>query len=211
MNNVQIIDGSDDEGVVTWLADYLSPRLAMRETIVTIPGGESPFPILTKLSRLDLAFSKLTVWPGDDRIVPEHHSASNVGRIRQILGPMGATIVPLALGAQPPHFALTWLGLGDDGHIASLFPNTKPRPDDPVSVRRLTPDPLPADAPFDRLSLTMPALLDSEQLLFVVRGAFRRRIFMEAVERRSDLPVARLLAAASQPATCFILRERSAL
>src|SRR5690606_33391491 len=103
----------------------------------------------------------------------------------------------------PPHFALTWLGMGDDGHIASLFPNTDPRADDPLPVRRLTPDPLPPEAPFDRLSLTMPALLDSDALLFVIRGAEKRAVFEAAVAGQSDLPVARLLSAARQGVTCF--------
>jgi 6-phosphogluconolactonase len=103
----------------------------------------------------------------------------------------------------PPRFALVWLGMGEDGHVASLFPNTDPRPDDPARLRRLTPDPLPPEAPFDRLSLTLPALLDSDELMFVIRGAAKLALFEAAAEGANDLPVARLLAAATQPVTCF--------
>jgi hypothetical protein len=78
--------------------------------------------------------------------------------------------------AVPPHFALSWLGMGADGHVASLFPNTDPRIDDPAPVRRITPDPLPPEAPFDRLTLTLPALLSSDALVFVIRGAEKRRL-----------------------------------
>ncbi len=102
-----------------------------------------------------------------------------------------------------PHFALAWLGMGGDGHIASLFPNTDPRPDDPQPMRMLTPDPLPPEAPFDRITLTIPALLDSDELLFVFRGEERRALFEQAVRGEHDLPVARLLGAAHQPVTCF--------
>jgi 6-phosphogluconolactonase len=93
--------------------------------------------------------------------------------------------------------------MGGDGHIASLFPNTDPRVDDPLPVRRLTPDPLPPEAPFDRISLTMPSLLASDELLLVMRGAEKRAVFDAAARGDSDLPIARLLSAAHQPVTCF--------
>ena len=116
---------------------------------------------------------------------------------------VGARIVPLAEDATPPHFALTWLGMGGDGHIASLFPNTDPQADDPLPVRRITPDPLPPEAPFDRLSLTIPALLDCDAVMFVLRGANKCALFEAALTGEHDLPVARLLNAASAPVTCF--------
>jgi len=93
--------------------------------------------------------------------------------------------------------------MGEDGHVASLFPNTDPRVHDAQAIRRLTPDPLPPEAPYDRVTLTLPALLASDQLLFVIRGEAKRRVFEDAVAGRTDLPVARLLAAARQPTTCF--------
>lgn len=198
-----LIDGASDAEIAGWLADVLRPALAAGEVAVTLPGGSTPFPILAELARLGLDFSRLTVWPGDDRIVPEDHPASNVGRIRAALEPLGARIVPLAEGAMPPRFALAWLGMGGDGHVASLFPNTDPRADDPLPLRRLTPDPLPPEAPFDRLSLTIPALLASDRLLFVARGVEKRALFEAAMRGENDLPVARLLRAASQPVTCF--------
>ena len=118
--------------------------------------------------------------------------------------PGGSTPFPiLALLADRP---LDWsrrLGMGADGHIASLFPNTDPRVDDPQPIRRLTPDPLPPEAPFDRITLTIPALLDSDEILFVIRGADKRAVFDAALRGEHDLPVARLLGASSQPVTCF--------
>ena len=170
---------------------------------ICVPGGNTPFPILAKLVGRPLDWQRIAVWPGDERIVPEDHPASNLGRIRTALARSGARIVPLSETARPPHFALVWLGMGDDGHVASLFPNTDPRADDPLPLRRLTPDPLPPEAPFRRLSLTIPALLNSDQLLFVMRGASKRALFEAAAAGENDLPIARLLSAARQPVTCF--------
>jgi 6-phosphogluconolactonase len=201
MAQVEIIAGASDSAIAAWLAERIAA--VPGEIAITVPGGSTPFPILAELAKAPLCWQRISVWPGDDRIVEESHPASNVGRVRALLEPVGARIVPLAEGAGPPHFALAWLGMGGDGHIASLFPNTEPRADDPEKLRRLTPDPLPPEAPFDRLSLTIPALLDSDHLLFVIRGAEKRALFEQAAAGKNDLPVARLLAAARQPVTCF--------
>ena len=205
MTHITIIPGANDAEIAQWLEAHLSRALADTEgpIAITIPGGSTPFPILADLHGSALDWARITVWPGDDRIVPEDHPASNVGRIREALEPLGARVVALSEGARPPHFALTWLGMGGDGHIASLFPNTDPQAGDAQRVRRITPDPLPPEAPFDRISLTIPALLDSDQLLFVIRGAHKAALFAAARRGENDLPVARLLSAAHQPVTCF--------
>ena len=199
MAQATIIPGASDVDIAQWLKQ----RLAGGPCALSLPGGSTPFPILGELARLALDWSGLTVWPGDDRIVPEDHPASNTGRMRALLQPLGARVVALAEGAQPPHFRLVWLGMGGDGHIASLFPNTDPRADAPTTVQRLRPDPLPPEAPFDRLSLTIPALLDADELLFVMRGDDKRALFEAALRGENDLPIARLLKAARQPVTCF--------
>ena len=205
MPRIDLVDGADDAAIARWIEQRLAAALvnASGEVAIAVPGGSTPFPILAELARAPLDWGRVAVWPGDDRVVPEDHPASNLGRIRALLEPAGARIVPLAEEAVPPRFALAWLGMGADGHIASLFPNTDPRADDPLPVRRLTPDPLPPEAPFDRVSLTIPALLNSDALLFVIRGEDKRALFERAASGGNDLPAARLLSAASQPVTCF--------
>jgi 6-phosphogluconolactonase len=205
MAEPRIIDGTRDGDIARWIEARLNAALSATDgpIAITVPGGSTPFPILAELAKSSLDWRRISIWPGDDRIVAETHEASNVGRIRTLLEPVGATIVPLAENLKPPHFALAWLGMGGDGHIASLFPNTDPRADDPQPIRRLTPDPLPPEAPFDRLSLTIPALLNSDELLFVIRGAEKRTLFQAAAAGLNDLPIARLLAAARQGVTCF--------
>lgn len=205
MGPIRIFAGEGDADIAGWLEDRLSVALARTSdsVAISVPGGSTPFPILAELAGASLAWNRIAVWPGDDRIVGEDHPASNVGRIRELLEPSGALIVPLREEVRVPHFALVWLGMGTDGHIASLFPNIDPRADDPLSVRRLTPDPLPAEAPFERITLTIPALLESDEFLFVIRGAEKRALFEQAVAGENDLPIARLLAATDRPITCF--------
>lgn len=205
MTHVELIAGASDERIAGWVHACLSRALetASGPISITMPGGSTPFPIVAILKDMPLDWARVSVWPGDDRLVPEDHPASNTGRIRALLEPLGARVVRLAEHARPPHFALAWLGMGGDGHIASLFPNTDPRAADPLPVRRLTPNPLPPEAPFDRITLTIPALLDSDALLFVIRGEDKRALFEAAMRGQNDLPVARLLAAATQPVTCF--------
>lgn len=205
MIRITVKAGASDADIAQWLEHHLARALAEHQgpIAITIPGGSTPFPILANLHGSAIDWSRIMVWPGDDRVVPEDHPASNVGRIRAALEPLGAAVTALSEHARPPHFALTWLGMGGDGHIASLFPNADPKADDPLPVRRLTPDPLPPEAPFDRISMTMPALLDSDALMFVIRGAEKAALFAAASHGENDLPVARLLAAAHQPVTCF--------
>lgn len=206
---ITFIEDASTQQIAAWLADHLGAELAAQEgeIAISVPGGSTPFPIFEELVKADLDWSRIAVWPGDDRIVPEGHAASNVGKIRALLEPAGARIVPLSEDAQPPHFVLTWLGMGADGHIASLFPNTDPQVDDALAVRRLTPDPLPPEAPFDRITLTIPALLNSDAVMFVIRGADKRAVFDAALAGQHDLPVARLLGAVqsrgAQQVTCF--------
>lgn len=214
MNPPTLREHADDASIAAWIERRLGAALRQVEgkVTITIPGGSTPFPILELLTTSSLDWSRIVVWPGDDRIVPEDHDASNTGRIRALLEPAGAQVVAIVDQAetgtaQIPHFALAWLGMGADGHIASLFPNTDPQVDDPQTIRRLTPDPLPPEAPFDRVTLTIPALLNSDSLMFVIRGEEKRAVFNAAIAGAHDLPVARLLGAAVKNAdmevTCF--------
>jgi len=202
-------ENTGSDGIADWLEVELRAALTAStgRCAIAVPGGSTPFPIFENLMTRDLDFEKLDVWPGDDRVVPEDHAASNTGKIRSAFEPVGARVVALEPDSAPPPFALVWLGMGADGHIASLFPNTDPQVDDPQMVRRLTPDPLPPEAPFDRITLTMPALLRCERLMFVIRGEEKRAVLDAALAGGNNLPIARLLKAARMhdklAITCF--------
>ena len=199
------IDGARDSAIADWLAAKLRRAFGASEgpVAITVPGGSTPFPIIELLLTEDLPWERLVVWPNDDRVVPEDHEASNTGKLRRLFEPVGAEVVTLSVMEQVPPFAFAWLGMGADGHVASLFPNTDPRADDPRSVVQLTPDPLPPEAPYDRISLTITALLNSDEVVFVIRGADKSDVMAAALAGTGDLPVSRLLDAARQPVTVF--------
>lgn len=205
MDHIDVIDHASNGDIAGWIATRLGGALDLAEgqIAVALPGGSTPFPILELLATYPLAWHRLAIYPTDDRLVAEDHPASNTGKLRTLFEPLGAIVCALEQQIRPPLFALVWLGMGSDGHIASLFPNTDPRANDPLAVRRLTPDPLPPEAPFDRVTLTIPALLNCDEMLLVIRGDDKRAVFQAAARGESDLPVARLLAACDAPVTCF--------
>lgn len=206
MGGVSLIANASDADVATWLRGRLEGTLAKTSgpVAITVPGGSTPFPIIERLLTSPLDWSRLAVWPNDDRLVPEDHPASNIGKLRALFEPAGAKVVTLSAMEQVPHFALAWLGMGADGHVASLFPSAYPQVDTAERIVRLTPDPLPPEAPFERITLTLPALLDSDEIVLVARGADKRAVLDAAIAGEGNLPIARLLGAATQKVTCFV-------
>ena len=196
-------DGGDAAVVARVAAAIAQPG----PVTLCLPGGSTPRPIFAALAALRLPWDKVTILPGDERQVPHDHVASNVGALRAAFGATGATIEPLSA---PPTVCRCRLrrrrfdpcrrrsaalhprlAVGDDGHVASLFPGNDPDPAAPAEVIAVTPDPLPPEAPFPRLTLTLAALANADDVIVVARGAAKRRV-LEAALAGADLPVARL-------------------
>jgi 6-phosphogluconolactonase len=92
-----------------------------------------------------------------------------------------------ALAATRPLFEVTFLGVGDDGHTASLFPGS------PVlQERALWAAAVPDARPEARITLTYPVLESSREVAFLVTGAAKREIMEKIFEGETDAPAARL-------------------
>lgn len=182
-------DGSDAA-----VADRVA-SVILRPGPVTLclAGGATPAPIFAALAKLRLPWDKVTIVPGDERDVPHDHPLSNVGALRAVFGTTGAMIEPLSPGLPVPRFDLVWLGMGGDGHVASLFPGNDPDPAAPPAVIAVTPDPLPPEAPVARTTLTLAAIAASADIILVIRGSAKRALLAAAAAGGNDLPVARLL------------------
>jgi 6-phosphogluconolactonase len=170
---------------------------------LAVPGGSTPLPILRCLGRRDLARARGEITLTDDRLVPDDHPASNYGLLRRTLGDSRLSLLPLEPGDRPGRFDLVWIGMGADGHIASIFPNKAATLLEGNAAVRTAPDPLPPEAPFERVTLPLQALLDTDELILVIRGREKRALLEAAIRRDHSLPIALLIERLSSPLTIY--------
>jgi len=194
---------------------------ARNAALLAFPGGETPKPIYTKLAELKLPWKRVTIIPGDERLVPMDSDLSNVRAIAQAFLPIGARVVPITGDIADYRLAgnsadarlqdlswppdLVWLGMGGDGHTASIFAG--PDLDDALNAPKarravgVMPDPLPKEAPVARVTLTRPAILSARTILITIRGQDKRELLEQAIAdgHSSKLPIGRVLAEAEQP------------
>jgi 6-phosphogluconolactonase len=194
---------------------------ARGSALIALPGGQTPLPIYAKLAETALDWKKVTIIPTDDRLVPLDSEQSNIRAIAKIFLPAGARVFPistsiddykLAGGAAdarlqdlpwPPD--LVWLGMGEDGHTASIFagPDLEDALTAPNARRAVgvMPDPMPTDAPVARVTLTRASILAARTVTIVITGQAKRDLLEQAIAdgHSSKLPIGRVLAEAEQP------------
>ena len=166
-------------------------------------GGSTPAKVLALLASRDLDWAGTTIIPTDDRQVSTDHPASNVGALRQAFAGTAATILPLAEGDKVAPFDLVWLGMGADGHIASLFPRMCAEQRRGRRVIAPTPIPLPPEAPFARLSLNRKALAATAETIVVITGAAKRAVIEAALAGSDALPISDVVRNPRAPVTIY--------
>lgn len=194
---------------------------ARGSALLAFPGGTTPQPIFAQLAGAGLNWKKVTIIPGDDRLVPMDSEMSNVRAIAKTFLPIGARVFPIATAIPDYKLAgnsadarlqdlpwppdLVWLGMGSDGHTASIFagPDFQEALDAPKARRAIgvMPDPLPPEAPVARVTLTRAAILSARTILITIRGQEKRDLLEQAIKdgQSSKLPIGRVLAEAEQP------------
>ncbi|MEQ9660993.1 MAG: 6-phosphogluconolactonase [Parasphingopyxis sp.] len=193
---------------------------------LALPGGQTPVPMLEKLATRDFAWDKVKVMPTNERIVPEGSDLSNYEMLKRILGPTGAEIQPLidhhqewstreagqSADARLAGFSwpidLVWLGMGEDGSTASIFPAQMENALNVPRGRRavgVTPDPMPEEAPVDRVTMTKEALLSAHTMIVTLSGSRRKQMLEKALDDGvgSTIPIGRVLAEAQVPVDIY--------
>jgi len=205
------------ESLADALAAAATDRLAQAiadhgEASLIVSGGRTPVLLFDRLSRQPLDWERIAITLADERLVPASHPASNERLVRDHLlrnAARAAAFHPLwpgegdpveaaleALSSLRKPYDLLLLGMGEDGHFASLFPDT------PGLAQALDPSSdrlalfVPASGSREpRVSLTLAAILDTALIVVSFTGAAKRGTFEKALEPGpvGDLPIRALL------------------
>jgi 6-phosphogluconolactonase len=201
---------------------------AHKSARIALPGGKAAEPVLAALVRnAGIDWASVTLLPTDDRLVRLDDPASGHRRLSDWFEAKGANIISLvdesALAdyreagrlADARLALLDWpldlvcLSLGDDGHVAGIYPGpdldralTGPRERRAIGLR---PDSAPEGESGDRVTLTAAALSSARAVMIVISGNEQKRVLERAIEDGplSRLPIGRLLAELEVPIDIF--------
>ena len=172
--------------------------------VLAVSGGNTPKPLFERLAHAPIDFQRLYVTLVDERWVDGDDSASNEKMVRESLlqgNAVAAHFVPLkngaataaagvaaattALATLPRPFDLVMLGMGDDGHTASLFPGAVQLAQG-LSTKAACLAVTPPAAPHERITLSAHRLLDTRRLILHISGAAKMKTYREVM---ADGPV----------------------
>ncbi|HVY88935.1 MAG TPA: 6-phosphogluconolactonase [Hyphomonadaceae bacterium] len=195
-----------------------------RKASLALAGGTTPGPLYEALSNLPMAWEKVSVTLTDERWVSPEDPASNEWLIRDLLlkrRAHSATFIPFKTnhakasgGAATTEkriapimpFDICLLGMGPDGHIASLIPGAEgyEAAADPDGAKKVAGihSPGAAGSP-ERMTLTVPGILASRRVVLLFMGQDKLLVYNEAKEGRGTSPIKDLLAQKKVPVHAF--------
>jgi 6-phosphogluconolactonase len=184
-----------------------------RDFHFAVSGGHTPWAMFAALASLEVPWDAVNIYQVDERVAPPGDPSRNLTHLTAALGSAPATVLPMPVNDAnltaaaaayatdlPGQFDLVHLGLGADGHTASLVPG------DPVLS--VTDRLVAVTEPYQghaRMTLTYPALARARQLLWLVTGADKKAALSSLLASDTTIPAGRVQAAAS-----LVLADRAA-
>ena len=196
----------DQQTLVSALAEHLAAALrrdiaAQGRASLAVSGGSTPLPLFERLSELDIPWRQVLITLADERWVDAASPDSNEALARRYLlrnraaaatfiglktaaatAAAGAAACEARLAALPLPFTAVILGMGNDGHTASLFP-CAPQLAEAADLRcgRRCAAIRPQTAPHERISLTLPALLDAREIILHITASEKKIVLEQAL------------------------------
>jgi 6-phosphogluconolactonase len=170
-----------------------------------VSGGKTPWAMFAELARQGMPWAHVELFQVDERVAPEGDPSRNLTHLRQSIGDAPALVHSMPVDdpdldaaaaayatVLPERFDLIHLGLGPDGHTASLVPG------DPVL--EVTDTLVGVTQPYQghrRMTLTYPALARAEQLLWLVTGSDKQAALAKLLAGDESIPAGRVQATRS--------------
>ena len=192
---------------------------------LAVSGGTTPVPMFAALSLVDLDWHKIVISLVDERWVPVSEKDSNENLVRThllknkaaaagFIGMKTAAVTAVEgqvecaerLKRLPRPYDVMTLGMGGDGHTASLFPGAAElSAATDMASGRICMAIAPVSASHDRMTLTLPAILNAREIIVHIRGADKQKTYEQAISGGppAEMPIRYILRQDKVPVTIY--------